>query len=123
MPKPDTTTAARYSPASRSRSTRSRVQEVVIPAHRGSEAGGRGSVRCLNTDRSRALIPEGRRTAATRRNLSEGAGAGAACLSGGGPGGWEFVFTAVATWAAHKGLDSNRSWRRAVAVAVAARHR
>lgn len=38
--------------------------------------------------------------------LGEVAGAGAAYLSGGGLGGWEFVFTAVATWVAYKGLDS-----------------
>ncbi|MEU6543583.1 DUF6010 family protein [Streptomyces sp. NPDC046859] len=34
------------------------------------------------------------------------AGAGAAYLSGGGLGGWEFAFTAVATWVAYRGLDS-----------------
>ncbi|MGW2319158.1 DUF6010 family protein [Streptomyces sp. NPDC001233] len=34
------------------------------------------------------------------------AGAGAAYLSGGGLGGWEFAFTAVATFDACKGLDS-----------------
>ncbi|MFG1670367.1 DUF6010 family protein [Streptomyces sp. Y7] len=34
------------------------------------------------------------------------AGAGAAYLSGGGLGGWEFVFTAVVTYVAYRGLDS-----------------
>ncbi|RPE44890.1 hypothetical protein EDD90_8147 [Streptomyces sp. Ag109_O5-1] len=34
------------------------------------------------------------------------AGAGAAYLSGGGLGGWEFVFTSVATYVACRGLDS-----------------
>jgi len=34
------------------------------------------------------------------------AGAGAAYLSGGGLDGWEFAFTAVATWVAYRGLDS-----------------
>ena len=33
-------------------------------------------------------------------------GAGAAYLSGGGLGGWEFAFTAVATYVAYRGLDS-----------------
>ncbi|WP_244184035.1 DUF6010 family protein [Streptomyces cellostaticus] len=37
---------------------------------------------------------------------AHGACAGAACLSGGGLGGWEFAFTAVATFVAYKGLDS-----------------
>lgn len=34
------------------------------------------------------------------------AGAGAAYLSGGGLGGWEFAFTAVVTYVAFRGLDS-----------------
>ncbi|WCD95994.1 DUF6010 family protein [Streptomyces sp. HUAS 31] len=34
------------------------------------------------------------------------AGAGAAYLSGGGLGGWEFAFTAVLTYVAYRGLDS-----------------
>jgi hypothetical protein len=34
------------------------------------------------------------------------AGAGAAYLSGGGLGPWEFVFTIVMTWCAFRGLDS-----------------
>ena len=34
------------------------------------------------------------------------AGAGAAYLSGGGLGGWEFAFTALVTWVAYRGLDS-----------------
>ncbi|MGW5728295.1 DUF6010 family protein [Nocardia beijingensis] len=34
------------------------------------------------------------------------AGAGAAYLSGGGFGGWEFVFTAVVTYCAYRGLES-----------------
>ncbi|WP_405580419.1 DUF6010 family protein [Streptomyces sp. NBC_01092] len=34
------------------------------------------------------------------------AGAGAAYLSGGGLGGWEFAFTVVATYVAYRGLDS-----------------
>ncbi|MFD0006878.1 DUF6010 family protein [Streptomyces sp. NPDC127178] len=34
------------------------------------------------------------------------AGAGAAYLSGGGMGGWEFAFTAVVTYVAYRGLDS-----------------
>ncbi|MET8181153.1 DUF6010 family protein [Streptomyces sp. NPDC005336] len=34
------------------------------------------------------------------------AGAGAAYLSGGGLGGWEFAFTALATYVAYRGLDS-----------------
>ncbi|WP_205719049.1 DUF6010 family protein [Actinomadura geliboluensis] len=34
------------------------------------------------------------------------AGAGAAYLSGGGFGGWEFLFTAVATYVAYRGLES-----------------
>ncbi|WP_039804893.1 DUF6010 family protein [Nocardia araoensis] len=36
------------------------------------------------------------------------AGAGAAYLSGGGLGGWEFVFTAAVTYCAYRGLES---WR------------
>src|SRR5262245_5494038 len=35
------------------------------------------------------------------------AGAGAAYLSG-GLGGWEFAYTALATWVAYRGLDSYR---------------
>ena len=35
-------------------------------------------------------------------------GAGAAYLSGGGLGGWEFLFTAVVTYCAYKGLESYR---------------
>lgn len=34
------------------------------------------------------------------------AGAGAAYLSGGGMGGWEFAFTGVVTYVAYRGLDS-----------------
>jgi len=34
------------------------------------------------------------------------AGAGAAYLSGGGFGGWELAYTAVATYVAYRGLDS-----------------
>ncbi|GAA3113977.1 hypothetical protein GCM10017600_59540 [Streptosporangium carneum] len=34
------------------------------------------------------------------------AGAGAAYLSGGGLGGWEFVFTAAVTYCAYRGLES-----------------
>ncbi|MEU5844709.1 DUF6010 family protein [Saccharopolyspora shandongensis] len=34
------------------------------------------------------------------------AGAGAAYLSGGGFGGWEFLFTVVATYVAYRGLES-----------------
>lgn len=34
------------------------------------------------------------------------AGAGAAYLSGGGLGGWEFAFTAVVTYVAYRGLES-----------------
>jgi Family of unknown function (DUF6010) len=34
------------------------------------------------------------------------AGAGAAYLSGGGLGGWEFAFTAVLTYVAYRGLES-----------------
>ncbi|MBW4720482.1 DUF6010 family protein [Saccharothrix obliqua] len=36
------------------------------------------------------------------------AGAGAAYLSGGGLGGWEFAFTAAVTYCAYRGLES---WR------------
>jgi len=35
-------------------------------------------------------------------------GAGAAYLSGGGLGKWEFAFTAVVTWCAYRGLQSYR---------------
>ncbi|MFK4148995.1 DUF6010 family protein [Streptomyces sp. NPDC004065] len=41
-----------------------------------------------------------------RLNALMVAGAGAAYLSGGGLGGWEFAFTAVVTWAAYRGLES-----------------
>ncbi|MFF0489609.1 DUF6010 family protein [Nocardia sp. NPDC003482] len=51
-----------------------------------------------------SLIPEPRRL---QFNAIFVAGAGAAYLSGGGFGGWEFVFTAAATWCAYRGL---RSW-------------
>lgn len=34
------------------------------------------------------------------------AGAGAACLSGGGLGGWEFAFSALIAYVAFRGLDS-----------------
>ncbi|WP_040776024.1 DUF6010 family protein [Nocardia pneumoniae] len=34
------------------------------------------------------------------------AGAGAAYLSGGGLGGWEFLFTAIVTYCAYRGLES-----------------
>jgi Family of unknown function (DUF6010) len=50
-----------------------------------------------------SLIPEPHRR---RFNAVMAAGAGAAYLSGGGLGGWEFAFTAVATVVAYKGLDS-----------------
>ncbi|MBC2874234.1 DUF6010 family protein [Streptomyces mobaraensis] len=41
-----------------------------------------------------------------RLNAVMVAGAGAAYLGGGGMGGWEFVFTAVATYVAYRALDS-----------------
>jgi hypothetical protein len=41
-----------------------------------------------------------------RLNAVMVAGAGAAYLSGGGLGAWEFGFTAVATYVAYRGLDS-----------------
>ncbi|MGW6905583.1 DUF6010 family protein [Streptomyces sp. NPDC054940] len=41
-----------------------------------------------------------------RLNAVMVAGAGAAYLSGGGLGGWEFAFTALATYVAYRGLDS-----------------
>ncbi|WP_225809112.1 DUF6010 family protein [Streptomyces spinosus] len=50
-----------------------------------------------------SLVPEPHRR---RLNAVMVAGAGAAYLSGGGLGGWEFAFTALATWVAYKGLDS-----------------
>ncbi|KOV99659.1 MULTISPECIES: DUF6010 family protein [Streptomyces] len=50
-----------------------------------------------------SLVPEPHRR---RLNAVMVAGAGAAYLSGGGLGGWEFAFTAVATYVAYKGLDS-----------------
>ncbi|MGW1283615.1 DUF6010 family protein [Streptomyces sp. NPDC001118] len=50
-----------------------------------------------------SLVPEPHRR---RFNAVIVAGAGAAYLSGGGLGGWEFAFTAVATFVACKGLDS-----------------
>ncbi|WP_218920780.1 DUF6010 family protein [Lentzea guizhouensis] len=50
-----------------------------------------------------SLIPD-----AHRRKFSAVfvAGAGAAYLSGGAMGGWEFAFTAVATYCAFRGLES-----------------
>lgn len=50
-----------------------------------------------------SLVPEPHRR---RLNAVMVAGAGAAYLSGGGLGGWEFAFTAVATYVAYRGLDS-----------------
>ncbi|MFJ8035078.1 DUF6010 family protein [Streptomyces sp. NPDC096032] len=50
-----------------------------------------------------SLVPEPHRR---RLNAVMVAGAGAAYLGGGGLGGWEFAFTAVATWVAYRGLDS-----------------
>nr|WP_312872649.1 DUF6010 family protein [Kibdelosporangium persicum] len=50
-----------------------------------------------------SLIPEAHRR---RFNAIFVAGAGAAYLSGGAMGGWEFAFTAVATYCAFRGLDS-----------------
>ncbi|MFI0737745.1 DUF6010 family protein [Streptomyces sp. NPDC021100] len=41
-----------------------------------------------------------------RLNAVMVAGAGAAYLGGGGMGGWEFVFTASATYVAYRALDS-----------------
>ncbi|GAA3499424.1 DUF6010 family protein [Streptomyces prasinosporus] len=41
-----------------------------------------------------------------RLNAVMVAGAGAAHLGGGGPGGWEFAFTAVVTWGAFRGRES-----------------
>lgn len=41
-----------------------------------------------------------------RLNAIMVAGAGAAYLSGGGLGGWEFAFTAAVTYCAYRGLDS-----------------
>lgn len=41
-----------------------------------------------------------------RLNAVMAGGAGAAYLSGGGLGGWEFAFTALATYVAYRGLDS-----------------
>jgi hypothetical protein len=41
-----------------------------------------------------------------RLNALMVAGAGAAYLSGGGLGGWEFAFTALSTCVAYRGLDS-----------------
>ncbi|WP_228034656.1 DUF6010 family protein [Streptomyces spongiae] len=41
-----------------------------------------------------------------RLNAIMVAGAGAAYLSGGGLGGWEFAFTAVVTYVAYRGLES-----------------
>nr|MDT0656788.1 DUF6010 family protein [Micromonospora sp. DSM 115978] len=52
-----------------------------------------------------SLIPEPRRR---RFNAIMVAGAGAAYLSGGGLGPWEFAFTAVLTYVAYRGLQS---WR------------
>ncbi|WP_228044639.1 DUF6010 family protein [Streptomyces ferrugineus] len=50
-----------------------------------------------------SLIPQPHRR---RFNAIMVAGAGAAYLSGGGLGGWEFAFTAVATCLAYRGLES-----------------
>ncbi|GAB2986545.1 DUF6010 family protein [Amycolatopsis acidiphila] len=50
-----------------------------------------------------SLIPERHRR---RLNAIMVAGAGAAYLSGGGLGGWEFAFTVVMTYLAYRGLDS-----------------
>ncbi|MFC3453691.1 DUF6010 family protein [Amycolatopsis speibonae] len=50
-----------------------------------------------------SLIPEPHRR---RFNAVMVAGAGAAYLSGGGLGIWEFAFTAVMTYVAYRGLDS-----------------
>ena len=50
-----------------------------------------------------SLVPEAHRR---RLNAVTVAGAGAAYLSGGGLGGWEFAFTALATYVAHRGLES-----------------
>ena len=52
-----------------------------------------------------SLIPEPHRR---RINAVMVAGAGAAYLSGGGLGIWEFAFTAVITYLAYRGLES---WR------------
>ncbi|MFD5315220.1 DUF6010 family protein [Streptomyces sp. NPDC127098] len=50
-----------------------------------------------------SLVPDRHRL---RLNAVMVAGAGAAYLSGGGLGGWEFLFTVVATYVAYRGLDS-----------------
>ncbi|MEU1593135.1 DUF6010 family protein [Streptomyces sp. NPDC005708] len=50
-----------------------------------------------------SLLREPRRR---RVNAVMVAGAGAAYLSGGGLGGWEFAFTALATYVAYRGLES-----------------
>ncbi|MBB4699588.1 DUF6010 family protein [Sphaerisporangium siamense] len=50
-----------------------------------------------------SLIPEPNRR---RFNAVMVAGAGAAYLSGGGLGGWEFAFTAAVTYCAYRGLES-----------------
>lgn len=50
-----------------------------------------------------SLVPERHRR---RLNAVMVAGAGAAYLSGGGLGVWEFVFTGVLTYLAFRGLDS-----------------
>jgi hypothetical protein len=50
-----------------------------------------------------SAIPEPHRR---RFNAVMVAGAGAAYLSGGGFGGWEFVFTAAVTYCAYRGLES-----------------
>ncbi len=47
-----------------------------------------------------------REPARRRLNAVMVAGAGAAYLSGGGFGAWEFVFTAAVTYCAYRGLDS-----------------
>jgi hypothetical protein len=53
---------------------------------------------CLNS-----LLPE---PARRRFNAVMAGGAGAAYLSGGGLGPWEFAFTAVVTYVAYRGLES-----------------
>jgi uncharacterized protein DUF6010 len=50
-----------------------------------------------------SLLPEPQRR---RFNAVLVAGAGAAYLSGGGLGAWEFAFTAVVTYCAYRGLES-----------------
>ncbi|MBZ4324362.1 DUF6010 family protein [Streptomyces huiliensis] len=50
-----------------------------------------------------SLVAEAHRL---RLNAVMVAGAGAAYLGGGGMGGWEFAFTALATYVAYRALDS-----------------